>query len=95
MANEGKPLTEQQAADYVAAMDAGLPAPKGMEHVVFENTTVNAGYRFATAEERTQGDRYDEERARAEANAARTEKLRKQASAAPAASVADVPARQG
>ncbi len=83
MANtDGKRLTEQQAADYVAAQDAGLPTPKGLDGVVFDNTTVDAHHRFATADERALGDRYDDERKRAGEYEARVERLRKQAGVA-------------
>lgn len=84
MANDGKSLSDQQVKEYVAARNAGLPAPKGLENVVFDSGDLHGhGYRFLTAEEAKNAPDAVAEQKAADEHEALVEKLRKQAGDVP------------
>lgn len=82
MAQVGKALTEAQTREYVAATDAGLPAPKGLEHVTFRNVDGHAGYFFAGDDAEAIDAAHRAEAKAADDRAALDAKVRKAAAAA-------------
>lgn len=98
MANEGKQLTDAQVAEYVTARNAGLPAPKGLENVVFDNTSGSAIYRFAGDAEKALEEAQTAEREAVEKQTVQVAKLRSQAgvaAVAPGSPVVDQPKETG